>query len=353
MFTPSANTQANRNGPPRRPFLAGLWPTSGACALVLCSATLLADEAPSASSDPKPVSITDAERSDELEAEKAKLETQLEQAREATDDTRDQVSSLRARLEDLEREKTALRTQLDELDRKHAELQERAARVAPLERQLNASQTAAERAEARAEALREEIEQLKQQRDSAAQEHSAQLTAAELRLREHKDRLGGVEARIQHLEQQLAQREAHIERLRTADERHTEAKQRLETRLDELRARLPVPEGGTVTAEQVRDQAQQQAETLERLIRGGQGINNPQLRARIRAAEHELHDSQSLLARTQGSRTVYRVRPGDTIGRISAIVYGEAQGWQRIFEANRHLLDDPDQVLPGFTLVIP
>jgi nucleoid-associated protein YgaU len=186
-----------------------------------------------------------------------------------------------------------------------------------------------------------------------AQNHTAQLTAAELRLREHKERLSGVDLRIQGLEQQLAQREAQIARMEAADARRTEARQELEDRIAELRGYLPAPEGGTVTAAEARARARQDAETLERLMREGQGVRNPQLWQQIRQTENALHRSQFLLARTQGDRTVYRVRPGDSLARISAIVYGDDQAWTRIFEANRHLLDEPDRIPPGFTLVIP
>jgi nucleoid-associated protein YgaU len=158
---------------------------------------------------------------------------------------------------------------------------------------------------------------------------------------------------MQDLEQRLEQREALIERLEAADRRRAEAKQQLEERIAELRARLPAPEGGTLTAAQARAQARQDAELLKRLIREGQGVQNPQLWQQIQDTENALHRSQYLLARAQGDRTVYRVRPGDSLARISALFYGDEEAWTRLFEANRHLLDDPAPVPPGLTLVIP
>ncbi|MEA3640410.1 MAG: LysM peptidoglycan-binding domain-containing protein [Lamprobacter sp.] len=307
MSTPSASTLSGRN-------LLGLQPLQrvigrcvgalSACTLLLCALAVVADE--------------EAQPSSDRSTEQASLLLQLEM-----------------------------------LNRKQAALEAQAAQVQPLQRQLDASQSAAERAEARAEALRIELEKLRQQRQGEAQKHSAQLTAAELRLREHKDRLGNLDAHIQRLEQQLAQREAQIAVLQAAEARRAEAKHQLEQRIHELRARLPAPEGGTVTATEARAQARADAETLERLIREGQGINNPQLWQHISEAENALHRAQYLLARAEGSRTVYRVRPGDSLAQISAMQYGTDQAWERIFEANRHLLDDPERVLPGLTLVIP
>lgn len=305
MSTPSVSFWSSRKALGLSPLRGGVRAVVCACALMLCATASLADE----NAQP-PSSSTDAENAQ-------------------------------------------LQLQLEILNRKQADLEAQAARILPLKRQLDASQTAAERAEARAEALRAEIEQLQHQRQGEAQSHIAQLTAAELRLREHKDRLGGLDAQIQRLEQQLRQRETQIEHLQAAEARRTEAKRLLESRLDELRARLPAPEGGSVTAADARSQARAEAETLERLYSEGQGVNNPRLRQQIREVENALHRSQYLLARAEGDRTVYRVRPGDSLALISAMEYGTDQAWQEIFEANRHLLDDPERLLPGLTLVIP
>ena len=50
---------------------------------------------------------------------------------------------------------------------------------------------------------------------------------------------------------------------------------------------------------------------------------------------------------------IYRVRPGDTLSRISARVYGDAAAWRRIYDANRDLLESPDDLGPGMMLVVP
>jgi nucleoid-associated protein YgaU len=246
-----------------------------------------------------------------------------------------------------------LKARLATLQRSQAELETQAAEVPALERALDASQRLVERAEAEAAELREEIAQLRQQRQTETEKHTAQLNAAELRLREHKDRFGSIEGRIQQLERTLAQREQQIEQLEAAEVRRAASRAQLEARLAELRARLPAPEGGTVTAQEARAQAEEDADELEHLLEEGRGIRNPQLWQQIRAAENALHRSQFLLARVEGARTVYRVRPGDALARISLLFYGDDQRWDQIFEANRHLLTDPNQVMPGLSLVIP
>jgi hypothetical protein len=50
---------------------------------------------------------------------------------------------------------------------------------------------------------------------------------------------------------------------------------------------------------------------------------------------------------------VHTVRPGETLGEISRQYLGSAAQWQRIFEANRDRLANPDRIQVGMELVIP
>jgi nucleoid-associated protein YgaU len=49
----------------------------------------------------------------------------------------------------------------------------------------------------------------------------------------------------------------------------------------------------------------------------------------------------------------YTVQKGDTLSHIAKQFYGKANAWNRIFEANRDQLDDPDLIKPGQVLKIP
>lgn len=50
---------------------------------------------------------------------------------------------------------------------------------------------------------------------------------------------------------------------------------------------------------------------------------------------------------------VHEVQSGDTLSSIAEKHYGEAGAYQRIFEANRPMLTDPDEIYPGQVLIIP
>ncbi len=53
-----------------------------------------------------------------------------------------------------------------------------------------------------------------------------------------------------------------------------------------------------------------------------------------------------------GGRT-YKVQPGDTLSKIAKEFYGDANKYQRIFEANRDKLENPDKIRAGQELTIP
>ncbi len=55
---------------------------------------------------------------------------------------------------------------------------------------------------------------------------------------------------------------------------------------------------------------------------------------------------------TSAGRT-YTVVSGDTLSRISKQFYNDANQWQRIFDANRDILSNPDRISPGQHLRIP
>lgn len=53
------------------------------------------------------------------------------------------------------------------------------------------------------------------------------------------------------------------------------------------------------------------------------------------------------------SETIYTVRSGDTLEKISKEFYGTTRKSRRIYDANRNILRSPDRVYPGQKLVIP
>jgi nucleoid-associated protein YgaU len=76
----------------------------------------------------------------------------------------------------------------------------------------------------------------------------------------------------------------------------------------------------------------------------GSAADNPPPAA---ADTHHAHPTQAV------TPAVYLVRADDNLSLISAKVYGDAGAWRRIYDANRDVLQTPDALVPGMTLVIP
>jgi nucleoid-associated protein YgaU len=56
---------------------------------------------------------------------------------------------------------------------------------------------------------------------------------------------------------------------------------------------------------------------------------------------------------TEARARTYTVRGGDSLWKISEEMYGDGNQWNRIYEANRDQIKDPDVIQPGWVLNIP
>jgi nucleoid-associated protein YgaU len=54
-----------------------------------------------------------------------------------------------------------------------------------------------------------------------------------------------------------------------------------------------------------------------------------------------------------GSARTYTVKPGDTLSKIAKEHLGDANGYMKIFNANKDQLTDPDKIQPGQVLKLP
>ncbi len=62
---------------------------------------------------------------------------------------------------------------------------------------------------------------------------------------------------------------------------------------------------------------------------------------------------QAAAASSQSGGRSYTVQPGDSLSKIAEQFYGRASEYNKIFEANRDKMDNPDHVRAGMTLDIP
>ena len=50
---------------------------------------------------------------------------------------------------------------------------------------------------------------------------------------------------------------------------------------------------------------------------------------------------------------MYIVQSGDSLSKIAKKFYGDANRWKTLFDANRHVVKNPDIIQPGWRIRIP
>lgn len=71
----------------------------------------------------------------------------------------------------------------------------------------------------------------------------------------------------------------------------------------------------------------------------------------VHAVEHV--DDRMTVATPAPEARYYTVKSGDTLSKIAKEMYGDANRYHQIFEANRPMLSNPDKIYPGQMLRIP
>ncbi|MDU6410045.1 MAG: peptidoglycan-binding protein LysM [Yersiniaceae bacterium] len=89
----------------------------------------------------------------------------------------------------------------------------------------------------------------------------------------------------------------------------------------------------------------------------GDGLTQEQ-KEKILVAAGNVHgisevDDQVTSAASEPASQFYNVVSGDTLSKISQKMYGDANQYNKIFEANRPMLSSPDKIYPGQKLRIP
>ena len=103
-------------------------------------------------------------------------------------------------------------------------------------------------------------------------------------------------------------------------------------------------QGDTVTINGVAD-SQAEKEKAILILGNTKGVARVNDQIQVKAGE-------SVQQVAQASR-FYQVKSGDTLSKIAREVYGDANQYPQIFEANRPMLKDPDEIYPGQVLRIP
>ena len=67
----------------------------------------------------------------------------------------------------------------------------------------------------------------------------------------------------------------------------------------------------------------------------------------------KIEDNIAVTGDAETESRMYTVKSGDTLSGIAKQMYGHANEYMKIFEANKPMLKDPDKIYPGQVLRIP
>jgi nucleoid-associated protein YgaU len=156
----------------------------------------------------------------------------------------------------------------------------------------------------------------------------------------------------------VAELQAHLKQQQLAAEEallRADKAEKLHAALEESNARLRT-ENERLSME-LATARERQAEAMQRVLELDTRLEATAARAGVAAPVSDgppaAAGASPQPAVASATKVVYEVREEDTLSRIAAKVYGDASAWGRIFDANRDVLDGPDDLALGMRLIIP
>ena len=104
----------------------------------------------------------------------------------------------------------------------------------------------------------------------------------------------------------------------------------------------------TLTGQADSQAAKEKAALVAGNIRGVSNVNDDGLTAPAAAPA-----AAGATAAPTGATRYYTVKSGDSLSKISKEMYGDANQYDKIFDANREVIGDPDKIYPGQQIRIP
>lgn len=89
------------------------------------------------------------------------------------------------------------------------------------------------------------------------------------------------------------------------------------------------------------------------------GKEEPAKKPAINTVRPPVHESKPPVSPSTGPSSPspavreYTIKSGDSLSKIAKQHYGNAADWQKIYQANRDKIKDPNMIHPGQKIVIP
>lgn len=83
------------------------------------------------------------------------------------------------------------------------------------------------------------------------------------------------------------------------------------------------------------------------------GLEKPVEKKAVNTPRQQPTQQSSAASGQRTQQREYVVKPGDSLSKIAKQVYGNAGDWQKIYQANRNTIKDPDLIHPGQKIILP
>ncbi len=212
-----------------------------------------------------------------------------------------------------------------------------------LNEQLAAEQAARTKAEEALAAVTAERDKL-----------SSTLAQTHVMLGDTKQSLTGVTAERDYLTEELRQAHEEQQKLRDSLDQSRSTAAGLRKEIAVLQAELPMALGGSASLQTLQDAAGKLAtelRTTHKALR--RKPSDTVLKERNNAAAIALRRRQLLIASATGAGGLYQLQLEDTLTKVARRFYGDGNRWFAVYQANNHVLENPDEVIPGLMLILP
>lgn len=100
----------------------------------------------------------------------------------------------------------------------------------------------------------------------------------------------------------------------------------------------------------------EEIDRINELVAGITGVTGVKSNVTVATSQAEpaaAPEQEETPAEPPAGGQTYTVQSGDSLWKIAAEMYGSGDKYMKIFEANTHILENPDKIFPGQELVIP
>ncbi|SEH05901.1 LysM peptidoglycan-binding domain-containing protein [Candidatus Venteria ishoeyi] len=263
-----------------------------------------------------------------------------QQTESLTAPLQEKITKLEASLQNSQQQ---LETSTQKLQQASTEAQKQAAdinRLQATKQKLEQNLASVEKAQSSATEKLSSLEQALSEQKTQASKLNVDLEKTQGKLTQAQGKLTQAQGELTQAQSALTQAQGEQQQLQN---QLTQA----QSQVTSLRAKLPISEGGTADPEAYRQKAASTVKHYVQLRRQKQDKSVQQ------AALQRLEQEQQQLAKLTRAKAIHTVRRGESLSALANKYYRNSLRWQDIYQANQHVLGNPDGLEAGYVLVIP